>query len=104
MSKKVGFFSEMKFNDNCGSAADYIVSDVTYDKKKIIAYLEKGKRIAGCPRTSIDCITGEQLSSSFSVYSDGEYDWCDFLPYHIKKYNIKLPKEFIEKIEESYCN
>lgn len=29
----------------------------------------------------------------------GEYEWCNFLVYHIEHYNIRLPKEFIDKIE-----
>jgi hypothetical protein len=37
------------------------------------------------------------ISSSFLVYNDGEYEWCDFLIYHIQKYNVCLPEEFIKK-------
>ena len=40
-----------------------------------------------------------RFARSFFVYSDGEYEWCDFLVYHIEHYNIRLPKEFIDKIE-----
>lgn len=79
--------------------SDYLVDDIEYDKQKVLDYLAKGQKIAGCPRAGIDCVTGEQISVSFFVYSDGEYDWCDFLPYHIKKYNIRLPEKFIEKVE-----
>lgn len=81
-----------------GSINDSIVEEVDYSKDKVIAYLSNQNRIASCPKEAIDCVTGEIISQSFSVYSDGEYDWCDFLIYHIKKYNIKLPKGLIKKV------
>lgn len=98
--KNIGFFSEMKLYADNGSIKDNIENKVSYDKDKIINYLSKQKRIAGCPRVAIDCLTGETIAPSFSVYSDGEYEWCDFLIYHIKKYNIKLPVDFLKKIEQ----
>lgn len=98
MTKKVGFFSEMQFKDNCGSIKDNLMDKVNYDKQKVIAYLSEKKRIAGCPREGIDCVTGKTISPSFLVYSDGEYEWCDFLIYHIEHYNVRLPEDFIKKI------
>ncbi len=95
--RSIGFFSEMNLYQNDGSIKDNLVEVANYDKEKIIAYLKSQKRIAGCPREAIDCLTGEKISNSFSVYNDGEYKWCDFLIYHIEKYNIKLPEEFIRK-------
>lgn len=97
----IGFFSEMQLYADSGTIKNHIVDKIDYSKKKVIDYLSNQKRIAGCPKTAIDCVTGEKISDSFSVYSDGEFEWCDFLIYHIKKYNIKLPKEFINKIEQN---
>lgn len=99
--KYIGFFSEMKLYADNGSIKENIVEKNEYNKKKVIGYLLKQKRIAGCPKTAIDCVTGEKISDSFSVYNDGEFEWCDFLIYHIEKYNIKLPKELINKAEAS---
>jgi len=96
--KPLGCFSEMNVYSDTGSIEKCIVSHVDYDKEKVIEYLMSGKRIAGCPKNVIDCVTVEKISDSFSVYSDGEYDWCDFLIYHIRKYNIVLPVDFINKI------
>ena len=94
----LGYFSEMKLYKDSGSINNHIVSDIGYNKSKVIEYLSKQKRIAGCPRQAIDCVTGKKISDSFSVYTDGEYEWCDFLIYHIKKYNIALPQTFIDKV------
>jgi hypothetical protein len=96
---QIGFFSEMHISyGNTGSIKDSIVENVDYDRDKVVEYLTSFKRAAGCPRASIDCITGEEISPSFLIFNDGEYEWCDFLAYHIKKYNISLPKDFLKKI------
>ena len=100
--KQIGFFKEMNLYANTGSINDAIVRAVNYDKSKVIAYLNNGKRIALCPRNPIDCVTGTPIGLSFSIYNDEdeEYEWGDFLVYHIRKYNIKLPDDFLMKIEK----
>ena len=99
---QVGFFKEMGLYKDIGSITEYLVEDVNYDKEKVIAYLETQNKVASCPRNAIDCLSGKIISSSFSVYNDAdkEYEWCDFLPYHIRKYNVRLPENFLEKIEK----
>ncbi len=93
----IGCFSEMHIFADNGSVKEHLTDSLNYDKKKMIAYLESFKARASCPRNAIDCITGKIISQSFKVYDDGEYCWCDFLLYHIKKYNIHLPDELIKK-------
>ena len=104
----IGWFSEMECHSDNGSIKEYICENVDYDKEMIINYLSQGNKIASCPRKAIDCISGEKISESFCVMSDGTYCWGDFLLYHIRKYNIKLPHGFINKvaIEEArrICN
>ena len=97
----IGFFSEMNISmHNNGSIKDHIVSSVSYDKDKVIKYLDSFGRQAICPREAIDCVTGKVIASSFAVNDDGEYCWPDFLSYHLRKYNIKLPKGFIKIIND----
>lgn len=96
----IGCFTEMNCYADNGSIYDYIVDSVTYNKFLIVSYMKSQKRIAGCPRAAIDCITGEKIADSFSVYTDGKYRWCDFLLYHIEKYNISLPEELIKRALE----
>lgn len=97
--KHIGWFSEMNISAaDSGSVRDFITDEELYDKAKVIAYLKSQKRVAGCPRAAIDCLTGAEIAPSYSVFTDGEYDWCDFLIYHIEKYNIVLPQDFIEHI------
>jgi len=95
----IGFFSEMGLSAYTKeSIKDYLTDHVDYDKTAVIAYLSSFKHFASCPKNAIDCITGETISPSFLIYKDDEYCWPDFLIYHIRKYNIKLPKEFVDKV------
>ncbi len=97
--KHIGWFSEMNISAaDSGSVRNFITDKETYDKAMVITYLKSQKRVSGCPRAAIDCVTGEEISPSYSVYTDGEYDWCDFLIYHIEKYNVLLPQDFVEHI------
>lgn len=99
--KYIGYFSELNLYADNGSIHENIVDNVEYNKEAVIEYLANQKRIASCPKVAIDCITGKEIAKSFSVFTDGEFEWCDFLIHYIKEYNIKLPKEFIEKVEAS---
>ena len=94
----IGFFKEMQLYENDGSIDEFVVDEVHYDKKTVVDYLNSFKTKAICARRPIDCVTGEEIASGFRIIDDGEYEWCDFLEYHIKKYNIRLPDDFIEKI------
>ena len=95
----LGFFSENNLSmANNGSIKQFIVSKVNYDKKKILDYLQNGKKEAICPKPIYDIISGKMISTSFTVLTDGEYIWKNDLPYYVDKYNIKLPQSFIEKV------
>ena len=95
----VGFYKEMKLYNNNGSISESIVESIDYNKEKVINYLNNHKVVGICARYAIDCITGEKISSGFKILNDGEYEWPDFLAYHIMKYNLKIPEAFIEKID-----
>ena len=94
----VVFFEEMNLYNNNGPIKESIVESVNYNKEKVIDYINNNKVVGICARYAIDCITGEEISSGFKILNDGEYEWPDFLAYHIMKYNLKLPEAFIEKI------
>lgn len=96
--KPIGFFSEMNLYEDNGPLIDNIVEKVNYDKEMVVKYLESFDTQAICARGPIDCGTGEKIANGFRVINDGEYEWCDFLTYHIRKYEIKLPKSFLRKI------
>ena len=67
-------------------------------KEKIIAYLNNGKLLFASPSRAYDVFTGERISKTNCILSDGEYSWASSLIYYIQKYNLRIPKEFEEKI------
>lgn len=81
-----------------GSIKQHIVNEVNYDKKKIIGYLNNGKKEATCPKVVTDILNGKIISNSFAVFTDGEYVWKSDLAYYVENYDIKLPEDFINKI------
>jgi hypothetical protein len=96
----VCFFDEMNLYHHSGSVKKFISSDgvVNYDKDRIISYLSKPLKKAGCPRAGLDCVTGKEISMSFQLFSDEKYTWGDFLIYHIQHYPIILPDDFVQHI------
>lgn len=96
--KNVCFFSEMKLFEDQGPVNSFVKSKIEYNKSKVIEYLKSGKRIASCPRKAIDCFTGEKISDSFVLLSDGEFCWGDFLIYHLNKYDINLPEKLLMNV------
>ena len=50
---------------------------------------------------SKDVITGEPIPMTMKGMNDGEFTWLNTLAYYVEKYNLRLPKEFEEKILRS---
>lgn len=65
---------------------------------KIIRYLEAGKPHLSSPGVGVDVFTGEQVMNHYDIRDDGEYSWCSMLSYYVKKYNMRLPKDFEDKV------
>lgn len=66
-------------------------------KDKIVAYLEtKGKSTMVRMETAKDRLTGERIKGMYDleIFTDGTFSWWSDLAYHVKKYNLRLPKEF----------
>lgn len=67
-------------------------------KDVILNYLKNGIDAGVCCSVVVDRITGENLPRTIHRYKDDEYIWSDEDIYHFEKYNIKLVKEFVDKI------
>ena len=46
--------------------------------------------------------TGELIAVRLEVLTDGAYSWDTALPYYVKKYNLRLPGEFEDKVLAEY--
>ncbi len=78
------------------------IEDHSYPgQEKIAQYLEGGKVKLMSAGTGKDLFTGETIAANYYIATDGEYSWPSTLSYYVRSYNLRLPKEFEQKILES---
>jgi hypothetical protein len=70
------------------------------EKKKVIDYLKKGKRINLYKGWSNCRICGAQTPGG-SDDTDGIYIFPSGLVHYVEKHNLRLPDEFIKRIDEN---
>lgn len=73
-------------------------------KKQILAYVNSGTATLVSPSSSFDAFTGERISATSCILTDGEYSWHNTLGYYIQKYNLRIPKELEQKIANEIHN
>ncbi len=84
---------------NLPSMKDHFEREPYEGKDRIINYLRhNGKSGYAKPGRITDKITGEVISFEEKGYSDGEYSWLESLVYYVEKYNLRLLREFEEKV------
>lgn len=84
-------------SDNGLSIKDYFQNQPYKGQKAIAEYLRRGHAKMSAPGCSYDVVSGEMISASLDILTDGEYSWDSSLSYYVEKYNMRLPKEFEEK-------
>lgn len=67
-------------------------------QEMIVTYLENGTKTYAKVELPTDVFTGERIFVESCGMTDGEYSWLSVLPYYVRKYNLRLPKEFEEKV------
>ena len=97
--KRLCFFDEFALGERDESIKLFLANEIDYDRSKVVLHLEKGKKIASCPKAVSDPLIGKNLADSFRVLSDGTFYWIDVLPYFIKHYNIRLPESFLRVVD-----
>ena len=76
---------------------------------KIADYLDNGQVTLVSAEYGSDIITNQKITNTYCIVTDGEYSWSNTLSYYVRKYNLRLPKEFEDKIllkilEDDYTN
>lgn len=66
--------------------------------ERIIKYLESGVPTFATAGLPFDFFTGERIPGYDNGMTDGEYAWMSTLSYYVRKYNLRLPKEFENKV------
>ena len=67
-------------------------------KEKIIKYLESGKPTYVQTKVATDVFTGQRIPVECMGMTDNKFSWHSTLAYYVKKYNLRLPKEFEEYV------
>lgn len=95
MEKEIGTFKELG-NDKY-PAFEATPHEIP-EKEIVLKYLEETPSVAAAPSILRDVFTGERLKMDLFAKSDGEYIWRSDIAYYFDKYNLKLPKEFIDHV------
>lgn len=89
-----------EFGPNMGfkSMREFFEAAPYEGQEKIAFYLDNGTPTYVRMSRGKDFFTGEPISGSYTGMTDGEYSWSSVLSYYVMKYNLRLPKEFEEKV------
>ena len=89
-----------EYGPNMGfpSMTTYFEAEPYPNIEKIIYYLENGTKTYVRAGLGKDFFTGERFGTEYVGMTDGEYSWNTSLVYYVKKYNLRLPMEFENKV------
>lgn len=96
--KYLGAYKELCPLKDYPSMKDYFVGEPYKGQGKIIHYLKNGKPDMCRMVIAKDVFTGDHISNEMIGMNDGEYTWFNTLAYYVEKYNLRLPKEFEDKV------
>lgn len=98
--KRINIMSEWsEFNPlSQKSIRDDFNPDPSPFQSRILSYLDGGELVLASPSVAVDVITGKRISQTNCILTDGEYSWSGSLGHYIRKYNLRLPEEFENKI------
>lgn len=94
----LGAYEELSPGKGYPSIKDSFSDSPYYGQQKIIQYLKNGTKDMVSARIPIDVITGEPIKMNMIGMNDGEFTWWNTLAYYVEKYNLRLPKNFEEKV------
>ena len=98
--KTICVFKELLYGtDGDPSIKDYISNKENANKDKIINYLNGGVCVAACTAVVSDVINEKNGDiGTPDALTDGKFQWYADLSYYVEKYNLELPKEFIDNM------
>lgn len=94
----IGKFREIYKDDSCPSIFSAIREGTPEAKEKIILYMKNATVSAFAPGFVYDVIDGKHRIGNLKCYTDGKYLWRSDIIYYFDKYNLELPKEFVDHI------
>ena len=99
----VGFYKEMSdVKGDAESIHSYVNKGRKEEIENICNYLDSGIAIVVVPGISKDIINPERGSAgTSSKYTDGVWIWRGDLSYYVRRYNLKLPENFIKTMKNN---
>jgi hypothetical protein len=83
---------------NIGTCVDK-TRNSSYDKKKLIAYLNKGHSIVASSWYSFPCLfTGKRRTGSFLILTDGNWEYDSELVGYIRDHDLAIPDQWYSEI------
>lgn len=94
----IGKYKELNPSKDFPSMKEFFESKPYEGQKRIIEYLKNAKVDMVREEIPKDVFTGEKIRMEMLGMNDGEYTWFNTLAYYVEKYNLRLPRDFEEKI------
>lgn len=88
----------------CPSILDWVKPEIVrnYNLVQVSSYLLNSQELSSTSGEVFpDPFTNELVKGTISFRTDGEWLWLDSLPYYIEKYDVALPKKFLESIQRN---
>lgn len=101
--KRLGFYKELKHvSSEISLREDVGRNNLSVgDSQKTIEYLRSGYVLAISASYAFDVLSEEKvIIDSISILTDGEWVWSNDYIYYLEKYNLSLPKDFINYIRK----
>lgn len=67
---------------------------------EIINYMKSAVVYGARPEVLYDVFSNERIPYESLVMTDGYFKWSSELLYYVEKYNLVLPKEFIDRVNK----
>ena len=90
----INMYDEFGPNMGLPHMSDFFEAKPYEGMDKIIDYLNSGRPTFASTKIAKDVYTGDRIPVEYCGMTDGVYSWMSVLPYYVKKYNLRLAKEF----------
>lgn len=101
--KKFGFFPDLPDAQATDEIRVLVQDQADPLEPKMIAYLESGHEYLASAGIAIDQLDpGYPIIGVPNVRTDGNWCWSEDVVYYLRKYHIRLPKEFVANMERNH--
>ena len=98
----IGRFKETYNNQEYPSIMDAVGKLDPSIKSTVVAHLKRGKTLSLAAGYATDVISGELINTPYACCSDGVYGWRSDVLYYVEHYDIALPEEFIQFVQNQH--